>query len=163
MNAWINLTDEETDGAWNRVRLKLRFRPSVRAEDWPGILEPRPYRTFSVNRFWDAPEREGLAADLESKAARMLQTCMAPTDRLYALDWQHSCYWLTPHLLVAGVPWTVPAYPDGDYYMFFSEDLDIGWFGHPWEQSICVFGSRLLRALDANKPALFTEVMRAAV
>jgi len=26
-----------------------------------------------------------------------------------------------------------------------------------------VFGSRLLRALDANKPALFTEVMRAAV
>ena len=163
MGAWIDLTERETDGAWNRARLQLQFRPSVKAEDWPGILEPNPFQTFSVGHFWDALDREHLVADLESKAAKMLQACTAPAGRLYALDWQHRCYWLNPHALASGVRWTVPAYPDGDYYMFFSENLDFGWFGHPWEQSICVFGSRLLRALDANKPALFTEVMRAAV
>jgi hypothetical protein len=163
MDAWIDLTDRETDEAWNRVALRLRFRPSVNSEEWPSIFEPRPYRTFSVAHFWDSSDRTGLEADLESNAARMLKSCTAPAGRLYALDWQHRCCWLRPHLLVPGVPWTIPAYPDGDYYVFLSEDLDFGWFAHPWEQSICVFGNSLLGALDENVPELFTNVLRSAV
>jgi hypothetical protein len=163
MDAWMELTDSEVDAAWRRVELGLRFRPSVQAEDWPSILEPRPFKTYSLCHFWDMADRAGLVADLQSNAARMFQSCTTPSGRMYALDWQHSCYWLRPHLLPSGAPWLIPAFPDGDYYAFLSENLDLGWFAHPWELSICVFGSPLLRALDASKPALFKRTLRVAV
>jgi hypothetical protein len=135
----------------------------VSPAEWPGILEPKPFKTFSVYHYWDAANREHLKVDLESKAAKVLQSCTDMDSRLYALDWQHDCYWLSPHQLNPGEPWVIPAYPDGDYYMFLSQNLDYGWFGHPWEQSICVFGVPLLRALDANTPELFTRVLRTVV
>jgi hypothetical protein len=43
--------------------------------------------------------------------------------------------------------WPVSPFPDGDYYIFLSEDLTSGTFGHPWEQSLCVFGRVLVDAL----------------
>jgi hypothetical protein len=162
MNAWIALSDREQDEAWDRVQLRLRFRPSVSAAEWPGILEPKPFKTFSVAHFWEAADKESLHDDLESKAAEMFQACTEADGRLYALDWQHECYWLRPHQLTSEERWIIPAYPDGDYHIFLSQHLDFGWFGHPWEQSICVFGSPLLRVLEANPPELFTKVMRAS-
>jgi hypothetical protein len=134
----------------------------VSAEKWPGIVEPKPFRTFSVAHFWDAADKEHLESDLESKAARMFQACTEVDTRLYALDWQHQGYWLSPHRLVPRETWTLPAFPNGDYYMFLSQDLDFGWFGHPWEQSICVFGGPLLLALEVHTPDLFTKLLRAA-
>jgi Protein of unknown function (DUF2716) len=138
MNAWIALSEREEDEAWERVKLRLRFRSSVSSGEWPGILEPRPFKTFSVAHFWETADKERLHDDLESKAAALFQACTDAETRLYALDWQHECYWLRPHHLTSGERWIVPAFPDGDYYMFLSQDLDFGWFGHPWEQSICV-------------------------
>ena len=38
-------------------------------------------------------------------------------------------------------------------YIFLGEDLSTGTFGHPWEESLCVFGDRLVEALA---PALET-------
>ncbi|MFE1962642.1 DUF2716 domain-containing protein [Streptomyces sp. NPDC059479] len=52
----------------------------------------------------------------------------------------------SPHLV--GGPgqekWPLSPYPDGDYYVFLSEDFLIGSFGHPWESSLCLFGQELL-------------------
>lgn len=33
--------------------------------------------------------------------------------------------------------------PDWDYYLHLTEDLRLGTFGHPWEQTLCVFGALL--------------------
>ncbi len=41
----------------------------------------------------------------------------------------------------------MPVYPKGDYYIFLRDDLSEGTFGHPWEQTLCVFGERLLASL----------------
>jgi hypothetical protein len=43
--------------------------------------------------------------------------------------------------------WPVEIFPDGDYYVFLSEDMTVGTFGHPWEQTLCVFGDPLLSTL----------------
>jgi hypothetical protein len=64
------------------------------------------------------------------------------------LDWNHQCYWFRPDLQVhRGGPWSLSVWPDGDYYVFLTEDLSAGTFGHPWEQTLHVFGEPLLTIL----------------
>ncbi|MFB4279141.1 DUF2716 domain-containing protein [Nonomuraea sp. MTCD27] len=38
-------------------------------------------------------------------------------------------------------------FPNGDYYVFLSEDRTNGTFGHPWEQTLCIFGTSLIPEL----------------
>jgi hypothetical protein len=77
---------------------------------------------------------------------------------MFALDWQHTCWSFDPHATFEN--WEVPLIPNGDYCLFLAPQLEWGWLGHPWEQSICVFGEPLLHTLLANPPALFTKIVR---
>lgn len=38
-------------------------------------------------------------------------------------------------------------YPDGDYLAFLTPDYTQGTFGHPWEETLCVMGDRLIASL----------------
>jgi Protein of unknown function (DUF2716) len=76
--------------------------------------------------------------------------------RIYALDWQHTCFWFYPQL---GQPWYI-GLPDGDYSIFLAEDFSYGYFGHPWEATICIFGQPLLEAFQKNPPQLFSKILR---
>ncbi len=79
---------------------------------------------------------------------RALVTVFGADDVLIALDWQHEGYWFCPHAHVwAEEPWRVPPFPNGDYYLLFSEDLSTRTFGHPWEHSLCVIGVALVETL----------------
>ncbi|MFF4262724.1 DUF2716 domain-containing protein [Streptomyces virginiae] len=49
------------------------------------------------------------------------------------------------------------AYPDGDCYLHVTDDLRLGAFGHPWEQTLTVRGSRLLAAVEEELTALLGE------
>jgi hypothetical protein len=40
MNAWIELAEDEYDKVWDRFYSEFQFRPSVHANQWPGIREP---------------------------------------------------------------------------------------------------------------------------
>ena len=81
---------------------------------------------------------------------------------LIALDWQHPAYRFVPanQALTWQAEWKIPIYPDGDYFAFLSEDYAEGTFGHPWEQTICVFGQELLDAVAADRPTLLRTVVR---
>lgn len=90
-----------------------------------------------------------------------LQELTTEGEFVYALDWQHPAYRLAPHLEEppAGVfDWPVPALPNGDYYIFVSQDLSWGVFGHPWEQTWCVFGDPMVSTVrppaDFDTPLL---------
>jgi hypothetical protein len=48
---------------------------------------------------------------------------------------------------LADEPWRVTPLPNGDYYIFLSEVFRTGTFGHPWEETMCIFGDRLLHGL----------------
>lgn len=71
----------------------------------------------------------------------------------------------------AGDPEAVRAgtYPNGDYYLHLTHDLRLGTFGHPWEQTLTVWGSSLLTAVQAelstcsgNRSGAGTERRRSA-
>ncbi|MET4613081.1 hypothetical protein ABIC28_004081 [Rhodococcus sp. PvR044] len=65
------------------------------------------------------------------------------------LDWQHPGYSFDAgtHAATPDAEWRVPVYPNGDYYIFAREGFAEGTFGHPWEQTLCVFGERLVATL----------------
>ncbi|MFD0538175.1 DUF2716 domain-containing protein [Actinomadura luteofluorescens] len=64
---------------------------------------------------------------------------------------RHPCCRFWPHRLSRPEDyesWVVPVFPDDDYYIFLSQDLSFGTFGHPWEASLCAYGERLLEAVE---------------
>jgi hypothetical protein len=56
--------------------------------------------------------------------------------------------------------WPRSPYPDGDYPVLTAEDFRYGSFGHPWEHSLCVFGTELLDAIASQVTDLLSHVLR---
>jgi hypothetical protein len=154
MSGWTELSAEEDDSVWKEVSARFRFTPSVRAEVWPGFRPPSPFITWSIPDPWS----EAAMADLDARALEAFRKTLAPGARMFALDWQHPSFWFSPHQPLE--PWLVPVLPNGDYCLFLAPGLEWGWFGHPWEQSLCVFGEPLLGAVLASPPRLLSEVLR---
>ncbi|MFD6888062.1 DUF2716 domain-containing protein [Streptomyces sp. NPDC059957] len=50
--------------------------------------------------------------------------------------------------------------PNGDYYLHITEDLRLGTFGHPWEQTLTVWGPTLLAAVEADLAELLGTPIR---
>jgi len=50
-------------------------------------------------------------------------------------------------------------FPDGDYHIHLTRDLRLGTFGHPWEETVCVFGD-LLTLIDAELTAALRPPIR---
>jgi hypothetical protein len=118
--------------------------------------------TWSIRHAF-GEERELLESDLNRKMHRALRRCTKPDRRLYALDWDHPCYWFWPRQFTDAADkeaWLVPILPDGDTYIFLAEDFTFGLFGHPWEQTLCVFGQELLAVLDQDRPLLLSKRAR---
>lgn len=163
--AWQNLDaevfGEEDTRVWDRFYSEFQFRPG----EQPAIAEPIPSVTFSVSAGYGQDDEtfRALISDLETKTCAAFRECTLPGQRMYALDWQHEGFWFYPHVPFSeGDPasWRIPVFPDGDYYIFLSEDFRFGTFGHPWEETICVFGQDLLNAFERNPPKLFGNVVR---
>jgi hypothetical protein len=141
--AWIELTDEERGTVWDRFYAEFNFKISV------------IYKALS--------RPKALERDLNAKTLGALQRCLRPEQFVYALDWQHTCYYLYPHKFAEAnelEAWRVPVLPNGDYYIFLAEDFRFGLFCHPWEQTICVFGKELLDAFTVNMPEIFSKIVR---
>lgn len=152
MKGWTPLTEDEYDVVWDRFYEQFSFRPSVSAADWPSIREPSPSITFRF-AYDDAQEDE----KYESWALERLREVTDPDSALYALDWQHESFWFQPHEATA---FEIPPFPNGDYYIFLTQDFSAGLFGHPWEQTICLFGDGLIAAARENRPKLLSTIHR---
>ena len=84
-------------------------------------------------------------------------------EEIYALDYNHPAYAYVPgedHLMVCrdkaqSADLYFPTYhPDGNHYFFVAKDLSFGWFGHPWQKRLILFGDRLLHLLDGYEAQL---------
>ncbi|RKS08532.1 uncharacterized protein DUF2716 [Nocardiopsis sp. Huas11] len=145
------LFEPEHDDLWDRFYARFSFAPSVNVH--PAIREPAE----SVTWFLDGP---GPALD-QAIVPELLALARAD-EPLYWLDWNHAGYRFDPSRVGGpgrpGVPGQV--FPDGDYYIYTTADLRLGTFGHPWENTLCVFGRELLDRVEDGVTALLGEPTR---
>lgn len=167
MDIWKKLEPLEYDEVWDRFYKRFRFKPSTHSPDWPGIVEPADSVTYYIGHVYDgdAVAYGRRTQDLRKKFVEAFRTVCPMGEAIYALDWQHTCYWLDPHGKLdfeKEEDWPVPALPNGDYYIFLTRDMKCGVFGHPWERTMCVFGRDLVDAVEAQPPELFANKVRVA-
>jgi hypothetical protein len=86
---------------------------------------------------------------VNAEALRCFVTEFAGDPHWIVLDWHHTGYVLdvVVHATTPDTEWRVPVFPNGDYYLFARPDFSEGTFGHPWEQTLCVFGQRVTATL----------------
>lgn len=166
MEAWIELKEKTELWLWDRFIQEFSFKPRVGEQDWPGIREPTPSETYLISEAYAGTEPQyiELCQELQEWGLRSFQTLLkGETNWLYALDWQHPCYQFYPEFpfeLDEFGEWVIPLLPNGDYYIFLESEFKWGIFGHPWEQTMCVFGAPLLNQLKSDPPRLLTQLIR---
>ena len=154
-SGWAKFKPDEYDQLWTAFDSGFSFRAGVNSDKWPGIREPSPSVTIDLSPIFEMSDARFVAAAslVDQMALYAFTTVLPPDRRLAVLDWQHPGYWLWPHAfaLTLASPnpaaWRVPVFPNGDYYIFATEDLASGTFGHPWEQTLCIYGEGLIAAL----------------
>ncbi|MFI7547453.1 DUF2716 domain-containing protein, partial [Actinoplanes sp. NPDC049599] len=147
--AWEPIPMETDDTYWAPFQQRFAFRPGMRS--WPAIEEPRPSVTVDLAPIFAGSHAQFAAgADaINSLALLALTRVLDPDSSLVVLDWQHQTYRFWPHQFAcqSDQQWPTTVFPNGDYYIFLTEDMSTGTFGHPWEQTLCVFGEHLVSAL----------------
>ena len=146
--AWAQVRGYEE--YWTPFDDRFHFRPGMDPATWPAITEPEGSVTFDLAPIFASgdPGFESGERRLNRETLEAFPEAFPNGTRLVALDWQHPAYWFWPHRHLANPePWRLPPFPNGDYFIFLTEELSQGTFGHPWEQTFCVFGDDLVRAL----------------
>ncbi|WP_406642908.1 DUF2716 domain-containing protein [Amycolatopsis sp. WGS_07] len=154
--------------AWYWVHDKLRFWPSTFAHDWPGFHEPRPSAAWDLSTGeYDRASAEfrlGPYAVEEHDVARAVLAALKETtaedEWLWVLHWQHQSFKFWPHRMRPDAPWLVSVFPRGDYHLFLAADFSYGTLGHPWERTLCVFGDKLLPAVEKHADGILTNQLR---
>jgi hypothetical protein len=150
--AWTRLNKSELEEIWADFEGRFGFRASVDSAGWPAIHEPRDSLTFDLSVVADGAQRGAAYDAINAEALRCFVWNLADAEVLVALDWQHPGYRFRPAVqaLTWAANWAVPVFPDGDYFSFFTPDMTEGTFGHPWEQTLCVIGPRLVDSLGRS-------------
>ncbi|GIH13386.1 DUF2716 domain-containing protein [Rugosimonospora africana] len=162
--AWETIPGERDDDFWALFDARYRFRPKMR-ENGTGIDEPPGSVTIDLSPIF-AGQRSQFAAGedaLNALALLAMTEVFSADQRLLVLDWQHPSHWFWPHrqALHPKQEWPVEVFPNGDYYIFLTEDMTVGTFGHPWRQTLCIFGTALVESL-VPKLAAWLSVKRRA-
>ncbi|MFW5428250.1 DUF2716 domain-containing protein [Bacillus pumilus] len=142
MENWIPLTHQELKLVWETLYRDFKFNPSI--SRFPSFHVPSPYITYDISVYFEDPSLLHAEEDLEEKALLAFQ--------------EHECYWITPYGSFEKDEigeWRVPVLPNGDYDFFLSKEMHRGLLGHPWEQSITIFGEGLIDSFTRHHPILF--------
>ncbi|MEU6864719.1 DUF2716 domain-containing protein [Streptomyces sp. NPDC046876] len=144
---------------WERFYADFDFKPSTTHR--PAITDPSPSAVWNLHAH-HRPTRD-LPAELEAIVQRGLLTATEPGEFVYWLDWQHDGYRYDPRR--TDMPGRPPrpglgTYPNGDYYLHLTQDLRLGTFGHPWEQTLTIWGPALLTAIEGELTELLGEPVR---
>ena len=136
---YSRLESEEYNMVWDKFENIYKFTPSIYPEKWPGIKEPNPSITFT----WRDLDGFNEKTEVLDKILISAFTVLSSENRIkYILDWQHTCYKLID--LNSSTSYPLGTFPDGDYHIWLSKDLNCGTFGHPWEETICIIGEELI-------------------
>ena len=126
MDAWEELPSHEYDRAWGLFTATFRFRPSIHAADWPGIVEPVPSVTYDVSAAYDHddPWLRPVRGAVNLAFLENLRAIVPPGGFVYAMDW-HAGWRFYPHREFDARDvraWGVCVFPHGDYTVFLTPD-----------------------------------------
>ncbi|WP_432991266.1 DUF2716 domain-containing protein [Dactylosporangium sp. CA-233914] len=131
MAAWEDLGFDTYDELWARVP-----------------AEPEPSIVFDLSGFFTATvQAEFNAAERAvNNLVHLAFVRVLAADRpLLVLNWEHASARCWPHRRTDPLPWL--AVPNGEHYVVGTEDFAMGTSGHPWEQTLRVWGEPLLGVL----------------
>ena len=147
---------------WTRLEATFGFRPGMGSATWPTFDEPINSVTYGLAPCWDGDgTSEWARQTVNSAVVWAMAGLVDEGSPLLVLDWQHQAYRFWPHRRSSTRPLRITPVPDGDYHIFLTENFSTGSLGHPWEETLCVFGAPLLERvsplLAAILPVLRTK------
>ncbi len=167
VGGWVGLDWEAGKVLWSDFAERFRFRAGTTSKDWPAIAEPAPSVVWDLSAIYSGTCPGGFLAGVQVVAGLVLGTLQDCTDRFETVafhDWVHPSALFRPNSVDA--PSEVPGwdtgglFPNGDYTIFVGRDHAFGIVGHPWEQSLCVFGDRAVDAFAARNHGALEKVLR---
>jgi hypothetical protein len=118
-------------------------------ELWARVPEnPQPSVTFDLAGFFTATvQAEFNAAEraVDNLAHLAFVRVLPPQRPLLVLNWEHASHRFWPHQQTEPLPYLVV--PNGDHYVVGTEDFTLGTAGHPWQQTLRIWGEPLLEVL----------------
>jgi hypothetical protein len=147
--AWVAI---DYDGAWAPFGTRFGFRPDYHERERPAIRLPERALVVDLSPIYDSSgARFAAGFDAVNAAALRAFVWLAENDELVALDWQHECFRYSPAAqALSDQPWRITVAPDGDYYAHMTQDLRWGTFGHPWQQTLTIWGDDLIESLGTD-------------
>jgi hypothetical protein len=131
------------------------FKPDFHERAQPAIrLRPDCLMLDLADLCADAGPRIAAGTAAITAAALRAFVWLAGDGEMVALDWNHGAYRYSPTELAVAhldhLEWPVGIFPNGDYCAHMEPDLRWGTFGHPWQQSLVVWGADLVDSLGAE-------------
>jgi hypothetical protein len=159
---WMCIDEEKENLIWNNFIEQFNFKQSNFKNGSGSFDAPKPYVTYDISKIYDKSLYDLLYKDLEEKMEKIFIENTNINEYIYVLDWQHPCYLYNPRIESEKNEfdeWTIPLYPDGDYYFFIKNDFSWGYLGHPWHKTITIFGQDFIKSVKKNKPIIFDTVV----
>ena len=174
MKEWEVLSDNEEEYIWKFILENYKFNPKYNSKDKsaPFLILPEPYAVYEMHLFTSYLKDTSINIDEEyynnfnELITNIFIKCMGKDEYIFALDWQHTCFKYNPNssekmskvLELDGFNIYFPEfYPDGDYYIFISNNFSWGYFTHPWTQELWVFGNELINEIN-NIPQVYLSL-----
>jgi Protein of unknown function (DUF2716) len=165
--AWVELDRSAGNALWAEFADRFQFRAGINSDRWPAIVEPLPSVVWDLSPIFAGAYPGGFAIGCRDVAALVLgtlQDCTEWPETVAFHDWVHPSLLLRPSKVdePEEVPgWDVGGlFPNGDYTIFVGRDFAFGVLGHPWEQSLLVFGALAVTAFEARNNGKLTTVLR---
>lgn len=148
------LDDDHYKKVWEKVYHTFHFRPDVNVSVIPFTIS-QPYVVYDISEVDDRFDDKAIT--------NSFIRCLNSEEKMYALDWHHSCFLFDPrdpeqmksfyvedsNYHGGGYQAYFPSYyPDGDYYFFIDEKFRFGYLSHPWRKEIWIFGDCLIAEFD---------------
>lgn len=138
------------DDAWAAFDARFQFKPDFYERTAPAILLAEESIVIDLAPIFEheGPRFAAGEAAINAAALRSFVWLAGKAD-LTALDWQHTPYRYSPaaHVMSDRDHLPVPVFPNGDYYIHASDGLEWGTFGHPWQQTLTLWGMPLIESL----------------
>jgi Protein of unknown function (DUF2716) len=161
---WTELERDAGRQLWAEFAERYHFRAGTSPKAWPGIREPTPSITWDLSAIFRGPQFDEDSRAVAQLVLDVLTVCTEWWESVVFHDWVHPSAQFWPHRVdtLDDVPsWDAGGlFPNGDYTIFLARGDRFGVFGHPWEQTLCVFGADALAALRQHNHGALTHILR---